>query len=300
MTPTPERYDGLAATVGTFDGLHLGHHAVLDTLRREAAARGLTPAVITFNRHPLEIIAPARAPKLLMPLTEKTGRLSKENVDVRTFEFTREMMTMTARQWMTYLRDSLGVRLIVVGYDNTFGSDGRLMAPADYKMLGDELGVEVVEAPVVEGCSSSQARRAVAEGRMEEATRILGRPFSMSGKVVNGDRLGRTLGFPTANLEIAEPEHRLLPPFGVYVSRATLPDGRELPGVTNIGVRPSVTDDRCLRIETHILDFDSDLYGSTITVSLLKMLRSERKFAGLSELKDAIAADKEAARKYES
>lgn len=285
-----------AVTVGTFDGVHRGHRAVLRTLREEARRRGLSPRVITFSNHPLSVIAPGRAPLPLSAPAEKLAALTDEGVGVTILPFTRDMMGMTAREWMTHLRDDMNVRLIVVGYDNTFGSDGRSMSASDYMALGRELGIETVEAPVVEGCSSSAARRAVRDGDMPAAAHILGHPYSLTGTVEEGDRIGRTLGFPTANLRIPDADARLLPPHGVYQTVAVLPDGRRQPAVTNIGVRPTVTDKPELRIETHLLDFYEDLYGSTLTVEFLRRLRGERHFPSLEALKEAIAADKELAR----
>ena len=306
MTDNTEAKRPRAVTVGTFDGLHRGHRAVLDTLRSESLARGLCPTVVTFSNHPLDIIAPERAPKCLTTAAEKLHRLEQENVEVIMQTFTPETMGQTALRWMRHLHDDLDARLIVIGYDNTFGSDGRSMTPEDYTRLGRRAGLEVVVAPVVEGCSSSAARKAVAEGRMTDATRILGYPYTLDGIVVHGDRIGRTIGFPTANLSIAEPDHRLLPPYGVYVSDVRLADGRKLRGVTNIGVRPSVASDRPeLRIETHILGspdttpgFSEDIYGQPLRISLLTMLRPERKFESLEALRSAISADKEKALRY--
>lgn len=281
-----------AATVGTFDGIHRGHRAVLETLTHEATLRGLVPTVLTFSEHPLTLIAPERAPKLLMPTDEKMALLSEEGVEAHLLDFTTEMMAMTAKEWMRNLRDNHSVELIVVGYDNTFGSDGRSMRPEDYIKLGQELGIEMIEAPVIAGCSSSSARHAVADGNMEEAMRILGHPFSLSGIVEHGDRIGRTLGFPTANLALPQPGNQLLPPFGVYATIAVLSDGRKLPAVTNIGVRPSVSLTPMLRIETHILDFDEDIYDQPLTINLIRRIRPERRFNSLDSLKKAIETDK--------
>lgn len=286
-----------AATVGTFDGVHRGHRRVIDTLKREAEAVGLQPAVITFLRHPLEVIAPQRAPKEIVTVREKCRLLSMEGVEVLPLDFDTRMMNLSAREWMVHMRDDMGVRLIVVGHDNTFGTDGRSLSPADYVNLGDSLGIKTIVAPVVEGCSSSLARRAIAAGDMEEAARILGRPYSLTGTIVTGDRLGRTIGYPTANLSICQPEQRLLPPFGAYLTAASLEEGALIPAITNIGVRPSVSCEKELRIETHLLDFDDDIYGHQLTIRLLTRLRPERRFAGLTELKAAIAADEREARR---
>lgn len=295
--PAPSQAPLRAATVGTFDGVHRGHRLVLDTLRREAATAGLQPAVITFSRHPLEVIAPRRAPKEIVTVAEKCSLLRRENVEVILLDFDRRMMEMSAREWMLHMQRDMGVRLIVVGHDNTFGTDGRSLSAADYVNLGRSLGIKTIVATVVEGCSSSLARHAVADGDMCRAAEILGRPYSLTGIVVTGDRLGRTIGFPTANLAIDAPERRLLPPFGVYLTSARLEDGIPMPAITNIGVRPSVSNRDEIRIETHILDFDADIYGHRLTIDLLQRLRPEQRFASLPELQAAIAADEAEARR---
>lgn len=285
-----------AVTVGNFDGLHRGHTAVLETLSNEARLRNLQPLIFTFSNHPLELIAPERAPKPIMTADERLKALSSYAKDVRMIPFTPELMGLTARQWISYLCDKLNASLIVIGYDNTFGSDGRSMTPNDYIALGKELGIEVTVAPVIEGCSSSAARRAIASGDMREAGRILSHPFTLSGKVIHGDRIGTSIGFPTANLDVSQASTRLLPPYGVYATEILMPDRSLRYGVTNIGIRPSVTDQPQLRIETHILDFDDDLYGQNLRIGLTEMLRTEKRFDSLDQLKDAIASDKMKAR----
>lgn len=284
-----------AVTIGTFDGLHRGHMTVLCTLRGIAREKNLKPAVITFRNHPLSIIAPQRAPKTLINPDEKYALIHQKDVEVIMEDFTEAMMGLTARQWMMHLRDDYGVKVIVIGYDNTFGSDGRSMTTADYINLGKDMGVEVIEAPVIKDCSSSAARKSVGEGDMRKATEILGRPFSLTGRVVEGDHIGRTIGFPTANLDLPYRDTQLLPPFGVYLSMAGLPDGRRIGAITNIGVRPSVTSFPELRVETHILDFNENLYGAELRIELLYMLRPERRFESLDLLKEAIEKDKERA-----
>ncbi len=285
-----------AATVGTFDGVHRGHMEVIRMLRSEAARRGLSPLIITFDRHPLELIAPQRAPLSILITEEKRSRLMKENMEVMILHFDTSMMTMTARDWIRHMRRNLGVRLLIMGYDNTFGSDGRFLSPADYHAIAETEGMELIIAPAIEGCSSSLARKAIARGDMPDATRIIGHPYTLTGTVVEGDRLGRVIGYPTANLDLPEDSRRLLPPYGVYLTRATLTDGRRFAAVTNIGVRPSVTSSKELRIESHLIDFDEDIYGTRVSIELLCQLRTERHFAGLPELKEAIAADKREAR----
>lgn len=280
-----------AVTVGTFDGLHRGHRAVLTTLNAEASRHALRPLVMTFSNHPLDVIAPDRAPGLLMSPEDKRRELERSGAEVVMQRFTHEMMGLTAREWMCHLRDDFHARLIVIGYDNTFGCDGRELSTDDYRALGRELGLEVVVAPIVENCSSSAIRRAVTAGDMELAGEMLGHPYTLTGTIVEGDRIGRTIGFPTANLQLSGPMPPLLPPRGVYVSLATLADGRRFGAVTNIGVRPSVASEPQLRIETHILGLDEDLYGRPLSIGLLTMLRKEQRFPSLDHLKKAISSD---------
>lgn len=285
-----------AATIGTFDGVHRGHQEVLAMLRDSARIGQMKPLVVTFDRHPLSVIAPERAPKEIYTPTRKEQLLKESGMEVLMMEFSQEMMHLSAAEWLTLLRDRYNVRLVVLGYDNTFGSDGRTMTTDDYIRLGAALGIEVIVAPEIPGCSSSLARRALADGDVVEAARILSRPYVLEGTVVSGDRIGRTLGFPTANLDITAIRGLQLPANGVYLTRVSLGNNEVHTGITNIGVRPSVSRIPELRIETHLLDFDEELYGEHISLMFLSRLREEKKFSSLEMLKDAIACDEAAAR----
>lgn len=277
------------ATVGTFDGLHRGHMVVLRTLAETAARRGLDPLIVTFAGHPLEYIAPERAPELLMDPEEKLHALGDFG-EVHTEDMTTRLTETTAERWLADLRDRHGVRVLVLGYDNTFGCDGRHMSHQDYVDLGRRLGIEVITPSECPGYSSSSARKAIAAGEMEKAEDILGHPYGITGEVVEGDRIGRTIGFPTAN--IRPPLRRVIPPAGVYATRVTLPSGQRYPGVTDIGIRPTLGNpDPTLRIETFIPGFDGDLYGRSIRIDFLRRLRPEQKFDSLGALCEAIAGD---------
>ena len=278
-----------AATVGTFDGVHTGHAVVLETLVREARKEGLEPVAITFDRHPLEVIAPERAPGFLIGSEEKQALLGEAGVSPIIMAFDDDMRRQTAREWIRRLHDELGVRLLVVGYDNTFGSDGLTMSVADYRALGAEAGVKVVEAPVCQGVSSSAVRRAVAGGEIAHAVRMLGRPYRLEGKVTEGNRLGRELGFPTANIVPAKGQ--VLPPEGVYAAEAELPDGSWRMAAVNIGRRPTVGDLKEPIIEAHLLDFSGDLYGCLLKLGLLARIRGEIRFGSLEDLKARLAED---------
>lgn len=278
-----------AATIGTFDGLHRGHMKVIDCLKSEASARGLRPLAITFDRHPLMTVAPERAPLMLMDIDERDARLRDCGLAVQRVVFDSPIARLTAREWLTRLRDTMDVRLIIVGYDNTFGCDGIHMSVAGYRLIGDSLGIDVVEAPLERGISSSAARRLLAAGDIPGAAHLLGRPFEISGTVIRGDRIGRTIGFPTANINPGP--RRQLPAEGVYAATAILPDGSEYPAVVNIGRRPTVIDNGHLRLEAHLHGFAGDLYGSRLRLRFISRLRPERRFASLDELKSQIAAD---------
>lgn len=278
-----------AATVGTFDGLHKGHRKVLRLLKETASRRGLLPLVVTFDRHPLETVAPRRAPGLLLNPSEKLTELRNEGFRPNIVEFTEQMAAVTARDWMKRLRDDFGVKVMVVGYDNTFGSDGVGMSIADYQMLGCELGIEVLEAPVEKDVSSSAIRRLISEGRMEEANGMLGRNFQISGTVTHGKALGRTLGFPTANIV---PSYRAqMPRRGVYAADALLPDGTVGRAVVNVGTAPTLDDSSDITVEAYLLDYDGDLYDKRITLKFKKFIRDEKRFPNLDALRLQIQDD---------
>lgn len=278
-----------AAAVGTFDGVHLGHKAVIRTLIKEAEILGVQPIAVTFDRHPLSLIAPTRKPKQILSLQRRIELLENEGVVPKIFRFDQELRKTTAQAWMKSLHDTFGVRLLVVGYDNTFGCDGVTMSVSDYVKIGETIGMRVVEAPIVEGISSSAIRKAIKEGEIKKANEMLGRPFEMTGKVVDGNKLGRELGYPTANLEV--PEDMAVPSKGVYATICNLPDGTERPTMVNIGFRPTVMRGEKLTIEAHIIGWEGDLYGKNLTLSFFERLRDEEKFKSITALKDRLDTD---------
>lgn len=279
------------ATIGTFDGLHRGHHAVIEALSDEARRRDMAPLIVSFTNHPLDVVAPQRAPAMLMTEGEKRAALDALGIPYRLFTFDAALCSMTAAKWMQSLRRTLDVKAIMLGYDNTFGSDGRSMTHRQYLDIAGSLGIDIIDAPVVDGVSSSAVRHALEAGLIAEATAMLGRPYSVSGEVVHGKALGREIGFPTANLR---PDPRkAIPKSGVYaVTVSGLPDGIDRPGVLNIGRRPTVDGAQApLSIECHILGWKGDLYGRRLTLTILRRLRDERRFPTLEALRAAIAAD---------
>lgn len=277
------------ATVGTFDGVHRGHALVLETMRGLAGTESLSPIAITFDRHPLALIAPERAPGFLSTVEEKCELLGAQGVEPVVLPFNEQLRRQTAYEWMRRLHDRMGVRVLIVGYDNTFGSDGLAMDLADYQSLGDVIGIRVVEAPVLPGVSSSAVRKAVAAGEIGRANEMLGRPYRLGGLVKSGNRLGGKIGFPTAN--IVPPRGRILPAEGVYAATATLPDGTRRPAAVNIGKRPTIGDLFDPLIEAHILDYDGNLYGERIALDLLERVRGEEKFGSVDELRAQLERD---------
>ena len=299
--------NGTAVTVGTFDGVHRGHREVLATLRRVAEERGLRPVVVTFDRHPLEVVAPDRAPAIIERRESRNRMLREQGVEVREVEFSEQVRQKTVTEWLKELRDNYGAKVIVLGYDNTFGSDGRQQTFDYYAREASALGMEAVVAPQVEGCSSSAVRRAVADGDMGKAQEILGRPFSIEGMVKRGRQLGRTIGFPTANVQPTG-SRQLLPKPGVYGAEVEIDgiNGDSNSGsnpnadsnnigvynaIVNVGVNPTVTDSGDLSIEAHILNFEGNLYGRTIKIAFKRRIRDERKFASVADLQSQIARD---------
>lgn len=277
------------ATVGTFDGLHRGHRRVISTVKAIAGERNMEPMVICFDRHPLETIAPQRAPYLIQSPSERTNELYSEGLGMLTLEFTKTLASLTAAEWLRKMHDEHGVDVLVVGYDNTFGSDGLDMSLSDYRRLGHEVGVEVIEAPYEPHISSSAIRKLIADGRVEETRELLGHPFAIIGEVVEGKHLGNSLGFPTANIK---PGYRAaIPKNGVYAVEVVTPDNVRRRGVANIGYQPTVADDAPRRFEVHIPGFDGDLYGRRLKVEFVKRIRDEKKFDSVRALRHQIAED---------
>lgn len=287
--PDKEQQRRRVATVGTFDGLHRGHQRVISTVKEVAAERNLEPMMICFDRHPLETVAPDRAPFLIQSPSERTNSLYREGLRLLTLEFTPELASLTAEEWMSRIHEEHGVDALVVGYDNTFGCDGTKMTLSDYAALGRKVGVEVINAPYEPHAASSAIRRLLREGSLEEAVSLLGHPFVVKGTVEPGKHMGHDLGFPTANVR---PSYRAqLPKTGVYAVEAILPDGSAHRGVANIGHQPTVAQDAPLRLEVHIPGFNGDLYGERVSVKFLRRLRDEKRFDSAGDLVQQIRKD---------
>ena len=275
---------GFVATIGIFDGVHRGHQFVLRQVVLEARKRGLQSMVITFDRLP-------RREQVLLPLREKMKMLSKQGVDkVVLMSFDNKLKAMTAYEFMEHeLRDRLDVKVLMTGYDNRFGHN-REAGFDDYVRYGQELGIKVLQMPAEGHVSSSLIRRQLAEGRVDEATHDLGRHYMLAGCVTHGEHIGTQLGFPTANIELEDPQ-QLIPLAGVYavqVFRDT--DGIWMPGMMNIGHRPTF-DGHKQTLEVNIFGLNADLYGQHLVISFVARLRAEQRFESQEALIQQLQAD---------
>ncbi len=286
-----------AVTFGNFDGVHLGHRALLLQVVQSARQLGGPATVVTFDPHPLTLLRPDRAPRAVDSLQGRLERLEQAGVDrVWVLRFDAEFAARSP-EWFAQevLLGAAGAAAITIGPDTRFGHRGR----GDLQLLqtlAAQRGAVVQVRPAAlwagEPVSSSRVRHEVAAGRVQEAAELLARPWSLHGLVVHGDQRGRTIGFPTANLEAPA---QVQPAAGVYACRALLADGRTVGAVTNCGVRPTF-DHAAWRVEAHLFDFEGDLYGQWLRLEFLQRLRPEQRFASAAELVAQISADSDQAR----
>ncbi|QLF93064.1 bifunctional riboflavin kinase/FAD synthetase [Pseudomonas sp. ABC1] len=294
----PEHRD-CVATIGNFDGVHRGHQAILARLRERALELGVPSCVVIFEPQPREFFAPQAAPARLSRLRDKLEWLTAAGVDrVLCLAFNRRLRELSAAEFVQkVLVDGLGVRHLEVGDDFRFGCD----RAGDFAFLAEAaqregFTVEAAHTVLIDGVrvSSTRVREALAAGDFAQAEQLLGRPFQITGRVLHGQKLGRQLDAPTANIQL---KRCRVPLSGVYMVSVEL-QGRAWPGVANIGVRPSVAGDGSAHLEVHLLDFSGDLYGRRLTVVFHHKLRDEQRFVSLDALRSAIAADIAAAREY--
>ncbi len=296
----PPDVDGTVVTVGSFDGVHRGHMAVLREITRRADKRGLDSVLVTFDRHPLTVVRPDEAPGMLTTPDEKKEFLSQSGLDYVAFlPFTRTLSQYSPEEFVDHvLCRRFRVAELVIGYDHGFGH-GREGDIDLLRRLGRTFGfaVDVVPAVGVDGApvSSTGIRRSVAAGEVEKAARELGRPYSFRGPVVTGLGRGRDLGFPTANIKAPEGE-KLLPKQGIYAVRASLRTEIRS-GLLHLGPRPTFAGSPP-SIELYILDFDQDIYGERVRVDFLKRLRDVRPFGTAGKLIEQMKRDREMARRY--
>ena len=284
--------------VGVFDGVHLGHCEVLSQVRQVAARLGVASAVVTFDTHPAYVVRPENAPKLLTTLEQKLELLDVEGLDyVYVIEFDESRAGTRPEEFVEQVfLDALHARAVVVGEDFHFGK-GRSGNVAELRRLGDEWGFEVLPLQLIrhrsdarEPVSSTAIRRALAGGDVARAAAMLGRYYEVRGTVVEGDRRGCTIGFPTANVPV--PKTMAWPADAVYAGWCTLPDGSRRGCAINIGRRPTFYEHaQDSLLEVHVIDFDGDLYGCEVRAEFVDFLRSERKFEGLQHLSQQLAID---------
>ena len=285
-----------AATIGFFDGVHRGHRFLLEQVKEEAAGKGLCPSDITFPTHPRQVLQPDFHPQLLSTPEEKLHLLEAAGIaNCILLPFTTELSRLSAKEFMLLLRTEYNVRTLVIGYDHRFGHN-RLESFEDYVRYGQELDIDIVQARAYTQenakVSSSAIRELLSQGEVHTASRLLGYPYPLAGTVTAGYRVGRKIGFPTANLRVDHP-CKLVPAEGVYAVKVEV-EGQQHLGMLNIGHRPTLNNGADRSIEVHILDFAGDIYRQNIRIEFLRFLRPETKFASIEELISQIEKDKEA------
>lgn len=290
---------GCVLTIGNFDGLHLGHRAVIEKLARQGSEMGLPTVALIFEPQPLEYFQGKNAPSRLTRLREKIIQFSVLPVDhVLILRFNRYFADLEAEAFVKdILLDRLNVKYLVVGDDFHFGKARR----GNFAMLkekGREFGFQVEDTPSYQldghRISSTLIRDALGEGDLYNAAKMLGRPYSVCGRVAYGDKIGRTIGFPTANIQLSR---KNTPIEGVFAVVMTGIDGREIPGIANVGTRPTLGGGSKVILETHLFDFNRDIYGSYVEVHFKKKIRDEMRFPSLTELKAQIVRDVAEAKK---
>ena len=292
-----ERNPNSVVSVGTFDGVHLGHQGIIRRAIARASERSARSVVVTFEPHPKEVIPSGRGPiSLLSTLDERLALLDRHGIDVTVLiHFTREFSQLSPRSFYEeYVLARIGVAEVVVGQDHLFGRD-RAGGREELEELARQFGFAVHAVPDFlvggERVSSSAIRKALERGDVEKAQAYLGYPYTLGGVIAEGDRRGRSLGFPTANLDPESPR-KVTPRNGVYLVRVRTRSETAY-GMMNIGVRPTMTDGSRQTLEVHLLEFDADLYGEPVQISFLRRLRDERTFATADELVAQLNLDRE-------
>lgn len=284
----------IAASIGFFDGVHAGHQFLIEQVKKEAHARNIASAIITFSEHPRKTLNSTFQPSLLCGFDEKIELLSKTEVDhIIVLEFTPEMAQMSAQEFIEkILKDQLNVESLIIGYDHRFGKD-RTEGFDEYKKYGKALGIDVVQAKEYsphQHISSSRIRNLIKNGEIKDAAKLLTYNYTISGKIVEGFKVGRTIGFPTANIQVWE-TYKVIPAFGVYAVYVHI-NGDKLRGMLYIGNRPTLHNGNNISIEVNIFDFDGNLYNQSLTAEFIEFIRFDKKFETIGELKASILADK--------
>lgn len=287
--------EAIVGTVGFFDGVHRGHRFLIEQLKATAGKRQLPSAVVTFPVHPRKVLAPAFHPELLNSFDEKLNQLATTGIDrCYVIDFTPALSQLTARRFIHHiLREQLNIQSLLVGYDHRFGKD-RVDDTEAYIRYGREIGMDVQQAESLmmdeAHVSSTRIRQVLQEGQVEEAARLLSYPYTIEGRVISGNRIGRTIGFPTANIQPSDPE-KVIPAIGTYAVWVKVKD-KSYRGMLYIGSRPTIAGAKELRIEVNLLDFSGDLYGQSIRVEFARFLRGDARFDSLDQLKEQLAADR--------
>ena len=287
-------------TIGTFDGVHLGHQKVLERLTNSAKENNLESTVLTFFPHPRTILNPNKPLKLINSVKERTELLNRSKVDnLIIHPFDKNFSELDPEKYVIeILVKKLKAKIILIGYDHKFGKN-RTADITDLKIYGKKYGFKVIEIKAEEisniAISSTKIRKAISEGNISTAKKYLGYDFSLSGKIVHGKSIGRTLGFPTANIEVKE-EYKLLPKNGVYLIQSVINHNKYF-GMMNIGMKPTIKESS-KTIEVYFFDFEGDLYHKNIEVNIKKFIRDEIKFDSLDLLKSQIHRDVSTARNY--
>lgn len=301
-----EAIPNACVTIGTFDGVHIGHQKIISRLQEVATQHGGETVILTFFPHPRMILHPDdQNIKLISTLNEKAAKLAEHGIDhLIITPFTRDFSNLSPEEYIReILVNKIGIKQIVIGYDHRFGKDrkGGLEElqhfSADFNYMVEEIPEQDINDVAV---SSTKIRNAILSGDVETANDFLGYPFQLSGKVIKGDQIGRTLGFPTANLFIEE-SYKLIPSDGIYAVRLDIMNGNEpaeqVAGMAYIGDRPTING-MSRNIEVNIFDFNKDIYGRMIRMQFLKYLRGDQKFNSLDELKEQLKRDEKAARTF--
>ena len=284
------------AAIGFFDGVHQGHRALINSVRQEAERANNTSAIVTFRTHPRQVLNSDCRFSLLTTTDEKLELLEKTGIDYAiVLDFTPEMSLLSAREFLQLLKENYNIQALFVGYDHRFGHN-RKEGFEDYTAYGKELGVQIFKAEAFSmdktNISSSIIRQLLETGNIKQANRFLSYRYAITGNVIDGFKLGRKLGFPTANISLLNTE-KLIPAHGVYAVEIVLPNGEVRDGMLNIGNRPTLERRGDYSIECHIFDFTDDLYGKDLTVRFVSYLRPERKMNSLEELKAQLKEDKQ-------
>ena len=289
-------YDEAAATIGFFDGVHAGHRFLLDRLKTEAAKHQLPSMAITFIWHPKSVLQPGFQPKLLNTFDERIERLSQTGIDYcLLLDFTPPLSQLSAKEFIQIkLKEDLHIRLLLIGYNHRFGKN-RAESFEDYVKYGKECGTEILLAPELPdiSVSSTHIRNCLLKGNIKEADRMLSYYYRLEGKVIEGNRLGRTIGFPTANLEITD-KNKIIPGEGIYAVRVYRRE-EKYGGMAYIGNRPTITTGGEKRIEVNLFDFSDDLYSETLRLEFIDFLREDKQFENAEALKQQLYADRESA-----